>query len=133
MSIFDKFNQKANSEDLAAKIKEVETNGGTGNYEDVPHGEYIVNIEKMEIKLNKNGVPMLSVWFKVLEGNQANRYIFMNQNIEQDFQIHIANEFLRSLDTGLEIKWPDSKTPYDDYADLVLDVHEAYEKLEFTL
>lgn len=129
MSIFEKFNQKTNMEDLNAAVKEAQEKGGTG-FEDVPLGNYTVKIDKMEIKESSKGDPMFSCWFRILEGKEKNRLIFMNQLITQGFQIHIVNEFLRSLDTGIDVEWPGD---YATYNDLILDVHEACEKLEFDI
>jgi hypothetical protein len=55
----------------------------------------------------------------------------MNQVITQGFQIHIANEFLRSLDTGVDVDFDGN---YEHYNDLILDVMEAIDKqLEYML
>lgn len=54
----------------------------------------------------------------------------MNQVITKGFQIHIANEFLRSLDSGSEISFE----TYSQYAQLLMDVHEAVDgQLEFAV
>ena len=67
---------------------------------------------------------MVSCWFKVLTGEFKNSIIFMNQVITQGFQVHIVNEFLRSLDTGLEIEFVN----YSGYAKLLNDVKERKKK-----
>ena len=55
----------------------------------------------------------------------------MNQLITQGFQIHIVNEFLRSLETGLDVEFVD----YHQYNELLLDIAEAIESqsLEYLL
>ena len=93
---FSKFDKAVDLEALKEDIKEVEENGG-GDFREVPHGQYEVKIHKLEQVLSKKGDPMLSVWFKVIEGQYKGSYIFMNQVITQPFQIHIAKEFLKSL------------------------------------
>lgn len=129
-NIWEKFNDAYNVKDLANEVAEAEANGGTEEFEDVPHGTYDVEINKMELKLSKNDNPMLSVWFKVLAGEQKGRLIFMNQVITQKFQIGITNKFLRSLDSGIDIKFLD----YDQYEQLIMDIHEAIDgKLEYGL
>ena len=73
---------------------------------------------------------MLSVWFKILDGEFKGSMIFMNQVVEQAFQVHIANEFLRSLESGIEVEF---KT-YKQYGNLIMDIHEAIsEKQEYAL
>ena len=55
----------------------------------------------------------------------------MNQVITQAFQIHIANEFLRSLDTGIDVHF-DGK--YSHYNNTILDIFEEVNgKLEYEL
>ena len=64
---FKALDSKVNFGELAASIKEAEENGGTGNYEELPKGEYMVRIEKMEIGETKDGRPMLKVMARVQE------------------------------------------------------------------
>ena len=47
----------------------------------------------------------------------------MNQVITQGFQIHIVNEFLRSLTKGCAVPNIEFKS-YSQYADLIMDIHE---------
>jgi hypothetical protein len=128
---FSKFNKAVDLDALKHDIQEAEENGGSGDYKEVPPGTYEVKIEKMEIKESKKGDPMLSVWFKVLNGDWENSRIFMNQVITQGFQIHICNTFLRSLDSGLDVVFDD----FEQYANLVMDIHEQIDgqKLEYAL
>ena len=129
-NIWDKFNDAYNVKDLADKVVEAEANGETGGFEEVPHGTYDVEINKMELKLSKNNNPMLSVWFKVLAGDEKGRLIFMNQVVTQKFQVHICNDFLRSLDSGIDVKFTD----FGQYEQLIMDIHEAIDgKLEYGL
>ena len=102
-NLFAEFDKQYDVAGLQADIKEAAENGG--NREEVPHGDYEVAINKLELKKSNAGNPMVSVWFKVLAGNHKGQLIFMNQVITQGFQIHIANEFLRSLNTGLGIEF----------------------------
>ena len=128
-SIFDKWNKQIDTNDLANKVKEAADNSKKVEREDVPYGEYVVRIEKMELKESKKGDPMFSAWFKVREGEHKDRFIFMNQIVLQPFQIHIVNEFLRDLDTDVDIDFTD----YNQWNDMILDVHEATAKCEFAL
>jgi hypothetical protein len=128
-SIFDKWNKSVDVEGLAKDTKEVEANGGSGDYEEVPVGTYEVKIEKMELKASSKGDPMFSAWFRILNGQYEKQLLFMNQVITQGFQIGQVNKFLRSLDV-MEVEFKD----YGQYNDLIMDIFEAVDgNLEFLL
>lgn len=126
---FSKFNKAFDVNALKNDVKEAAEN--SGNYREVPHGDYEVKIDKLELTESKKGDPMVSVWFTILNGEYEKSKIFMNQVITQGFQIHIMNTFLRSLDSGLEIQFDD----FEQYAQLLMDVHESIDSqgLEFAL
>ncbi|GAA0122225.1 DUF669 domain-containing protein [uncultured Clostridium sp.] len=129
MSIWDKFDKSMDIEGLKEDVKEVAENGG-GNFKEVPHGYYEVKVEKMEPKVSKKGDPMLSIWFKVIEGEFKDGLIFYNQVLTTGFGIHNACEMLRSLDSGIEINF----NGMSSFENLILDVHEAIDgKLEYQL
>ena len=126
---FSKFDKKVDLEGLKNDVIEAQENGG-GDFKEVPLGKYEVAITKLELGESKKGDPMVKVWFKILEGEYKNSLIFMNQVITQGFQIHLVNEFLRSLDTDVEITFES----YSQFNELLLDVFEEVEgKLEFVL
>ena len=128
MSIFDKWDSEIDTKGLAEDVKSASEN--KGDYKEVPHGTYEVKVDKMEIKATQKGDPMASIWFKIVNGEYKNQRLFMNQVITQGFQIHIVNEFLRSLDSGLEVEFVN----YKQYNDLMLDILEAIDgKLEYAL
>ena len=123
-NIFDKFNQAYGGQELAKEVDEITKNGGSG--ENVPYGRYEVRIEKLELIESKSKKPMLTVWFKVIAGTQKDRIIFMNQLLDAAFKIHIANEFLKSLDTSVEVKFDGDFNHYaatikNVYSDLTVD------------
>ena len=123
-NIFDKFNQAYGGQELAKEVDEITKNGGSG--ENVPYGRYEVRIEKLELIESKSKKPMLTVWFKVIAGTQKERIIFMNQLLDAAFKIHIANEFLKSLDTSVEVKFDGDFNHYaatikNVYSDLTVD------------
>ena len=129
MNMFDKWNSNIDLKGLQDDVKDAENN--KREYDKVPHGEYEVKIDKMELKASKKGDPMVSIWFTILEGKYKKSKIFLNQVITQGFQIHIVNELLKSMGTDLNIEFVD----YKQYADLLLDVAEECDtnKLEFAL
>lgn len=127
-NIWDKFDKAIDTTGLANDVKEAAENGTA--YKEVPHGDYEVKIEKLELTASKAGDPMVTVWFKILTGEYKGSRIFMNQVITQGFQIHIINEFLRSLDTDIEIEF----VTYRQYGNLLMDVMEEIDgNLEYGL
>ena len=130
MTNWSKFDKEFDTKGLQEEIKEAAEND-RGGYEDVPDGDYEVSVEKLELKESRKGDPMLSVWFNILDGKFTNSKIFMNQVLTKGFQIHNANELLRSLGTDLDIKF-DS---FSQYAELIDDVFEQIDAdgLEYLL
>lgn len=125
---FSKFDEKVDLDGLRNDIAEAESNGG--DYKEVPHGNYEVKIQKLELSESKKGDPMFVCWMKILSGDYANSLIFMNQVVTQGFQIHIVDDFLRSLDSGVEVGFES----YAQYADMIMDVAEAINgKLEYAV
>ena len=112
-------------EGLQKDIQEAKENSGGGNYKEVPHGKYEVSIEKMELKATKQDKkPMVSIWMKIVGDCEfKGSLIFMNQVITQGFQIHIVNEFLRSLTKDCAVPDIEFKS-YAQYANLLMDIHE---------
>ncbi|WP_195238620.1 DUF669 domain-containing protein [Romboutsia sp. 1001285H_161024_C4] len=127
--IWDKFDNTVDVEGLKKDLKDAEENGG-GNYKEVPVGTYEVEVDKLELKETKKGDPMLSCWMKVLEGEFKGSIIFYNQVLTTGYGIHNANEFLRSLDSGVEVDFENFK----QYNSVLLDVYEAINgKLAYAL
>lgn len=130
-NIWNEFDKAINTKELQNEIKEAAENGG-GNYKEVPVGKYEVAVEKMELVKSKKGDPMVTIWFKVVGKDDPYKgsLIFMNQVITQGFQIHIVNEILRSMDTGIDVHFD----AYSQYGNLLMDIHEAIDKkVEFAL
>lgn len=107
-NIFEKFNSMMDVEGLkadAAKAAE-----STGEFEEVPHGDYEVKVTKIELgatgeKSKTPGAPMAKVWFDILAGEYKGQKIFMNQMLTSGFGIHKMNEFLTSLETGITVEF----------------------------
>lgn len=124
-NIFAQWDNAVDVEGLQKDIHDAEQNGG-GNYKEVPHGKYEVSIEKMELKATKEkNNPMVSVWMKIVsDGEFKGSLLFMNQVITQGFQIHIVNEFLRSLIQDCADAPVVEFKSYAQYANLLMDIHE---------
>ena len=129
MDMFEKWNSNVDLRGLQKDVKDAQDN--KREYEEIPHGEYEVKVDKMELKSSKKGDPMVSIWFTILEGKYKKSKLFLNQVITQGFQIHIVNELLKSMGTDLNIEFVD----YKQYAELLLDVAEECDanNLEFAL
>lgn len=135
MMDFEKFDEMVDLEGLKADIAAASDGGNGGERKEVPHGMYEVAIEKLELTTTKSsGKPMVTCWFRVLsDGEFNNQMIFMNQVVSQGFQIHLANEFLRSIADA-----PDAPKitfeSFTQYAQLIMDVAEYIDgKFEYAL
>lgn len=127
---FSKFDKAVDLNGLKKDVETAKENGG-GTRAEVPAGNYEVKVEKMELTESKKGDPMVSIWFRILSGDFEKSVLFFNQVITQGFQIHIVNELLRSMDTGLEgIEF----NSYSQYGQMLMDIHETIDgNLEFGL
>ena len=128
-NIFDKWNSNIDLAGLQEDVKKAQEDNK--EFGKVPHGEYEVKVDKMELKATKKGDPMVSIWFTILNGKYKNSKLFLNQVITQGFQIHIVNTFLKSMGTSVNVEFVD----YKQYANMLLDVAEECdsENLEFAL
>lgn len=122
------FDKECDISALAEDVKEVEENGGFGEYEAIPDGTYEVEVEKMELTRSKKGDPMLSIWFKIIEGDYEGQRIFYNKVMQPQnqnafgIQVHQNNEMLRAL-WDCEKEDVEFKS-FKQYAGLVMDIHE---------
>lgn len=116
-NIFDKFNSMVDVEGLK-RDAEAAANS-TGDFVEVPHGDYEVKVVKIELgetgeKSKTPGMPMAKVWFEVVAGEFKGQKIFMNQMLTSGFGIHKMNEFLDSLESGISVEFEN----FNQYADL---------------
>ena len=119
INVFEKFDKEFDVEGLREDLKNVSKNGS--DFKEVPLGTYEVKIEKLELVESKNGKPMVSCWMRILEGEYKNSIIFMNQVVNSSFGLHIANDFLRSLESDIEVDFEN----FTQYHNMILDIHEA--------
>ena len=128
MSIGAKFNKMFDTKTLAQEVREAKEK--SGEYREVPFGQYEVSIEKLELVESKKGDPMVTIWLEVVAGEYKNSKLFYNQVISSKGQIGVLNRFLESLGTGLEIKFDD----YVQYEQLLQKIYDrTYRKLEYGL
>lgn len=136
----NKFNDLYDVNALQKSLEEVEKNNSKkdGDFPEVPVGKYEVKIEKIELGESKNGSPMGKIMFRIIEGEFKKSCLFYNQVlIGKDkntgeltaFGLHNFNEFLKTLDSQVEIKFKD----FYQYEQLLLDVAEAVESLVYEI
>lgn len=132
-NIFDKWDKEIDTEGLANDVKEAAANG-SGEFKEVPHGDYEVAVHQMELKASSKGNPMVSIWFKILDGDFKGSMIFYNQVITQGFQVHQANEMFRMMVSELEDAPEIEFKSYKQYGNLIMDIFEAInENFEYVL
>ena len=124
MSIdFSKFNNAVNNEELNKQLTEAKNN--TPTYKEVPAGKYTVKIEKMEIK-EFMGDLRFSAQARILEGEFKKSCVFKSIKLtgtkNDGFMLHQLLEFLRSLDSEVEVE--DWSGDYGLVNDNILDIFE---------
>lgn len=127
-NVFEKFNAMVDLAGLHADIAAAESN--TGDYVEVPHGDYEVKIVKLELGESKKELPMGKVWFEVVAGEYKGQKIFMNQTVHKGFMIHRMNEFLTSLESGIPVQFEN----FVQYGELFAQIFDAIDgKAEYQL
>lgn len=127
-NIWEKFDKNIDVEGLKKDAQDAANNNS--DFKEVPHGDYEVEVNKLELKESKKGDPMLSIWFKILTGEYKGSLIFYNQVLSSGFGLHKANEMLRSLDSDVEVEFSNFKA----YNDTIMDIAEAVDgNLEYAL
>lgn len=124
-NIWEKFDKEIDK-DMQKQIEEAENS----EFKEVPLGDYEVKVDNMELKISKSGNPMVSIWFRIVAGEFNNNLLFMNQVINQPFQIGLANKILRALDPNKNIEFE----TYSQYANLIMDIYEEIDgKFEYAI
>lgn len=123
-NVFSKFNEMFDLNGLKNDIENAATNNG--DFVEVPFGDYEVKISKIELgetgeKSKTPGMPMAKVWFTILAGDFKNQHIFMNQMLTTGFGIHRFCEFLRSLETDVNVSFEN----FEQFADVMAEVFNA--------
>lgn len=122
MSIdFKKFNEQFPADKMKEELKEAKENSGSS----LPDGEYTCKLEKMELGESSKGALMIKAMFRITKGDHKKQCIFKNCVLtgtkNDGFMLHKANEFLESLDSGVDVMFED----WEQYNDLILDIAEA--------
>ena len=125
--IFDKFDKAIDVKGLANDVKEAAENGG--DFPEVPLGKYEVKLDTLELVESKKGDPMVKCWFRILSGEFKNSLIFYYQLVTDGFRIHLMNEFLRDLETNVDVEFKS----YKQYHQMLMDIAEEMDGLGFVL
>lgn len=122
---FSKFNQQFPADQMKKQMKEAKENGGGS---DLPDGEYKVKLDKMELTQSSKGALMIKAQFRITNGDHKKHCIFVNRVLtgtkNDGFMMIKANEFLESLDSGIDVIFED----WEQYNDLILDIAEAIQE-----
>ena len=140
MSIFAKYADKINAEELAKSQQEIQDNANGGeDYPEVPVGKYEVRVEKLECKKAKtSGNLMVSIWFKVMTGKYEKSVIFYNGVFREDWMRHDVAQLLSDIadegDRRDVINHVLKSNNMQDINNLCMDIHEhIYGKFEYLL
>ena len=125
---FSAFDEKIDLNELQKEVQEAPDT----DFADVPDGEYIVSIEKMEIKTTKAGDKlMFAVQAKIKEGEQEKRMIFFNRVISGNRSAKWTDGMaIKSVCTWVNKLLEEDEAPvefinYSDFADQILDVFQS--------
>ena len=115
----------------------------------LPAGNYIVKVEKIELGATAKAPvrPMGKIQFRIVEGEHKKKCLFMNQVLIGNdkntgeltaYGLKIFDDFLNSLEPTFTVSFNDIKPTkdqdeFDIYADILLDVAEDIEKLEYEI
>lgn len=130
-NIWDDYQKTVDEDELQKDIKEARKN----TFEDLPKGNYNVEMNKLEMKMSKTGKPMVSISMKVIEGEHKGRLMFMNRVIggtKNDARMIAGIETwlseLEAEDDSGELIDVHFRT-YPQFADLVMDIAEALDDM----
>lgn len=124
-SLLYRFNSKVNLEEIRKELTDM--NSKQIVREEVPSGTYEVKVEKMGIRSTKKEDPMLSVWFRILDGKYKNQCIFYNRVLTTGKNISMASSFLESFKTGIAISFQD----FVQYYNVIQEVNETINKRKY--
>lgn len=88
---------------MLEKIKDLESGKQNSEHPEVPHGEYDVVVEKLELGVSKKGNPMTTVWLRIIEGQWADSIIFANLVMSKDYGIFNTKKFVKSLQPSVPV------------------------------
>lgn len=141
MSIFDKFDEKVNLEEVQRQVAAAAAN----TFEEVPAGQYIAKVEKMELGETKDGRPMFKVQMRLCDAeSEAERQylarfknkkpcVFMNRVLygtrNDGAMIAGAVRWLNNMGFNPVVEF----RSYSDFEQVVMDCAEQVAGLEMLI
>lgn len=128
-NIWEKFDQAIDVDSLKNDIQEGKK---TERFvkKNVPHGTYIVEVDRMYLRESKNGNPMVTIYFRIVEGEYSRQMVFCNQVINNRFGLSKMNTLLKQMDTSQTITFES----YEQYGKLIEEIEsEINDAVEFEL
>lgn len=124
---YSKFDNKVDLEELQKEVENAK------EFEDVPKGEYVVSIEKMEQKETKAGDKlMFAVQCKIKEGDQKGRMIFFNRVVYGNKTTDKWNDgkAIKGVLTWLDKLGTETKPEFVNYEDFEECILEIYQEIK---
>ena len=125
---FNKWNKDFGGQEAVNELKEQQEKAK--EFAEVPDGTYTCKLEKLELGETKEGKPMIKGMFRIVTGEHKNQCLFVNQVFTRGYPQHKGLEFLRSLQI-FEDSEIDFNGDFEDFNDLLLDIAEEAEGMEF--
>lgn len=131
--MFAKFNEMFDAKQLK---EDVENASHPVERVEIPFGDYEVAISKLELGENEYedspsyGCPQVTVCFKIVTGQYKGQRLFWSTNIFGQYahlSIKNINEFLESLDSGIDIRFEDFKQYAEMLKAIFDEISERYE------
>lgn len=133
---FSAFDKQIDLNQLKKDTEEIKKNGGTGDFPEIPAGNYNVKVEKLELGATKDGRPMLRAMFRITEGDYKKHCLFFNRVLfgtkNDANMIAGAMTWLESLEPSEDVG-PIVFDGYSDLAELVMDIAEDISDLEYEI
>ena len=134
MSDFSKFDKQIDLKQIRKDAEEIKKNGGTGDFPEVPEGEYRVKCESLEVGTTRDGRPMLRAMFRILEGEHKKQCMFFNRVLfgtkNDANMIATAEGWLETLEPSEDVGDVIFRG-YDKFAALVMNIAEDISELEY--
>lgn len=131
---FSAFDKQINLDQLKKDTEEIKKNGGTGDFPEIPAGNYNAKVEKLKLGATKDGRPMLRAMFRITEGDYKKHCLFFNRVLfgtkNDANMIAGAMTWLESLEPSEDVG-PIVFDGYSDLAELVMDIAEDISDLEY--
>lgn len=120
---FTKFDSMINEAELSKHLEEAKNNAPKSDKQ-VPAGNYIVKVEKMEVGATSDGRPMFKVQCRILEGEFKKWCVFMNRVLygtkNDANMINSVIGWLQKLEPSVDVEFKN----YSQFSELVLDIFE---------